>query len=538
MRLGWSLFVVIAALAWASTSQADVQLDGRWRQSPLREDFTVQTWLNAGCGPPPSSSSTGGGEIVDVRTEGDELVFVGGARVYRTNACYDPMPNLQRGAHTRDPSGRSWRTRCTTAPNDPRSAVLNTYVNASTDTHIDLVETGRYEITLEGGKCVADIKRTRSFDKLPDEGAPAAASSSAAPAPTPARPAAPTNNDTPRSAFCGVVGEPRKLEVRPSRKVLRPGETFHFHGVVLHAKGCDTRTATTWRVSTDGPTAGKGVKVDANGNVTAAANAPEGAVDIVVTAAGRDANVAVEVVSAAGYEALLAREGLNSEGENDEASSTAIATQSLGAGDTSVEDHSKQRKVMFLAIIGALLAALVVAGVVVMRRTRKAKELALAAEERHETRVREVLERRRQREAEHAAQMRAHEDSVRAHQRALAEPAVVPAPTPRRAELVCASCGREMEPGTSFCPNDGTPLVAQPKKPAAGGGICPVCNTVYGAEVTRCPKDKAALIPYPVTAQAPARAPLRGKICPQCGERFDGAAEFCGKDGAQLVLLN
>lgn len=538
------LLVVLFVLGWASVARAQVKLDGRWKQGALREDFTVQTWLNAGCGPPPSSSSTGGGEIVDVRTEGDELVFVGGGRVYRTNACYDPMPNLQRGAHSRDASGRSWRTRCSTAPNDPRSAVLNTYVNASTDTHIDLVETGRYEITLEGGKCVADIKRTRTFDKLPDDSTPAAASVSAsaapAPIPTPAK-----TNDAPRSALCGIVGDPTKLEVRPSRKVMRPGETFHFNGVVLDAKGCDTKTVTTWRVA-----GGTGVKVDNFGNVTAAPDATEGTLDIVATAAGRDAHVAVEIVSAAGYDALLAKEGLNAEGANDEASSTTIATASIGAGDTSVEDHSKQRKLTFLAIIGGLLAVLVVAGIVVLRRGRKAKALVQEAEVRHKERVSEVLERRKMREQEHAAQMRAHEDSVRAHNRALAEPPIsapvistaapssLPTPRSQRAELVCASCGREMEAGTSFCPHDGTPLVAASKKQATGGGICPVCNTVYGAEVTLCPKDKAALIPYPVTASAPSRVPMRGKICPQCGDRFDGAADFCGKDGTQLVLLN
>ena len=367
------LVAVLAVLLWGRESRADVKLDGRWKQSPLREDYTVQTWLNAQCGPPPSSSATGGGEIVDVRTEGDELVFVGGGRVYRTNACYDPMPNLQRGAHTRDPSGKSWRTRCTTAPNDPRSAVLNTYVVAATDTHMDLVETGRYEITLEGGKCVADIKRTRSFDKVADDSAPAAVTASATAPPSPAK----TATDVPRPALCGIVGDPTKLEVRPSRKLLRPGEAFHFNGAVLDAKGCETKTATTWHVSADG--AGKGVKVDAFGNVTATPDAGEGSVDIIATAAGRDARVTVEIVSAARYDELLARSGLNAEGENDEASTATIATSSIGAGDTSVEDHSKQRRLTFLAIIGVLLAGLVIAGVRrSFARNRRAKAIARA----------------------------------------------------------------------------------------------------------------------------------------------------------------
>ena len=523
-------------VTWASVSRAD-GLEGKWRQSALREDFTVQNWLESGCGPAPKSTSSGGGEVVEVRAEGDELVFVGGGRVYRTNACYDPMPNLQRGSHSRDANGKSWRTRCTTAPNDPRSAVLNTLVNASTERHIDLVETGRYEITLEGGKCVADIKRTRSFDRVDDGNAPAPAS--AAPAPKEPKP-----ETAPRPALCGIVGEPQKLEVRPSRKLLRPGETFKLRGVVLDAKGCETKTPLTWKLAPEG--AGAGVKVDALGNVTARADATEGVLEIIAGAGGRETRVVVEVVSAARYDELLSKSGLNAAGENEEASTVTIASQSLGTDDARVEDHSRQRRFTFLAIVGVALVGLFITAIVLVRRSRRAKELLAQAETRHEEKVRAVLERRKKREAEHAAQMRAHEESVAAARaisssNALAAiaPPSAPASTPsvRRAELVCASCGREMEAGTSFCPHDGTPLVAAGTRRANGGGICPVCNTVYGDEVTLCPTHKAKLIRP--RALAPVASPTgRGKICPTCGERFDGSADFCGKDGTQLVLLN
>jgi hypothetical protein len=145
--------------------------------------------------------------------------------------------------------------------------------------------------------------------------------------------------------------------------------------------------------------------------------------------------------------------------------------------------------------------------------------------------------------------MRAHEESV-ATARAISSSNALAAMTPpsvpkiatavQRAELSCASCGRQMPPGTSFCPHDGTPLVASPKArdvtKSSGGGICPVCNTAYGAEVMLCPTHKQKLLP--MRALAPVPAPTRGKICPSCGERFDGTSDFCGKDGTQLVLLN
>jgi hypothetical protein len=537
----WSGLAVafgIALLLSSSTSRAD-GLDGKWRQSALREDFTVQKWLDAGCGPSPQSSSTGGGEVVEVRAEGDELVFVGGGRVYRTNACYDPMPNLIRGAHSRDPSGKSWRTRCTTAPNDPRSAVLNTLINATTERHIDLVETGRYEMKLENGTCVADIKRTRSFDRVDDSSAVA----TTAPAPTPVP--KPTGDPSPRPALCGIVGDPTKLEVRPSKKLLRPGETFKLRAVVLDAKGCETKTPTTWKMAPEA--VNSGVKDDATGNVSAASDAAEASLEVIATAAGRETRVTVEIVSAAKYDELLARSGLNPAGENDEASTVTIASQSIGTDDARVEDHSKQRKYTFIAIIGVALAALAAAAVVLMRRNKKAKVALEAAEERHEERVREVVARRKQRELEHAEQMRAHEESV-ATARAISSSNALAAMTPsapaiqiQRAELACASCGRQMPPGTSFCPHDGTPLVASPKArdvtKSSGGGICPVCNTVYGAEVMLCPTHKQKLLPMRALAPVPQPA-VRGKICPSCGERSDGTSDFCGKDGTQLVLLN
>ena len=138
----------------------------------MKEEYTVLKWQKE-CDAPPVSGSSGGGESISVYAEGDELVFRGGGRVFKTNQCYDQMPTLQRETHTRSPSGREWRTRCTTPPNDPRHAVMNTLVVATTDTHIDVVETGRYESQLAGGLCTADIKRSRSFDLVARAGAAA-----------------------------------------------------------------------------------------------------------------------------------------------------------------------------------------------------------------------------------------------------------------------------------------------------------------------------------------------------------------------------
>lgn len=526
------LRMMAATLMAVVPAHADVHLDGRWRQSALTETFTIQQWLDAGCGPAPQSTSTGGGEIINIRMEGDELAFVGGGRVYRTNQCYDPMPTLTRESHSRASDGKQWRTRCVTPPADPRKTVLNTLVNVATESHIDLVETGRYEITLENGRCMADVRRTRSFDLVRDE------NPTPAPTTTPTATTPKPNVEPPRppSSSCGTPGAPSKLEVRPSKKLLRTGESFKFRALVLDAQGCDTRTATTWKVApseSGEPT--KGVTVDAAGHVTVAGDAPEGNVEIIVAAAGKDTRVTLEITSPARYDELLARSGLNAAGENDEASTATIASTSIGAGEGRVEDRSRERRFLFLGIIGGVLLVLGLMTIILLRRSRRAKELLAQADERHEERVRQVLDRRRRREEEHAAQMRAHEESVAAAARAhghedarpkakvdmsktmplTASPAGVP--TAKLEPMVCPTCHKEAIAGTTFCPHDGTALVTASK----------------GALLAYPPMQ--AIARSAATSNAP---PSRGKICPTCGDRFEGGADYCGKDGTQLVLLN
>jgi hypothetical protein len=495
-RSGAAAAACLTALLAAVPAHADLRVDGKWRQGPLREDFTVQQWLN-GCGPPPQSSTVGGGELVSLRLEGDELAIVGGGRVYRTNQCYDPMPTLSRESHSRDANGKTWRTRCSTPANDPRKALLNTLIVATSDTHVDVIETGRYEVVIETGRCMADVKRTRAFDLVSDDAPKPSVTAESPAATTPKEPRAPT---------CSVPGEPSRLEVRPSQKLLRTGDSFQFRAAVLDQSGCATRTQTSWKLAPGSE--GKGIAVDATGNVTVAADAPESKVELIATAAGKDARVTVEITQPAHYDELLARSGLNASGENDAASTVSIGTQSIGAGAGRVEDTGRTRKLTFVAIIGSILVVLAAVGVVLLRRTRRAKTLELEAEERHDERVRAVLERRRTRADRHAAQLRAHEESVAAA-RASAESAESPAPAK---DVACPRCGREFPPPTAFCPHDGSALVAASKAAAMA--------LSSGAAMAQVPPAK------------------RGKICPTCGDRFDGGADYCGKDGTQLVLLN
>lgn len=469
---------------------ASAELDGKWKQGPLKEEWTVQRWTESACGPAPVNNSTGGGEQINVSVEGDNLSLIGGGRVYKSNKCYDEMPTLVRDSYQRDPSGKIWRTHCSTPANDPRRATLNTLVQVTTDTHIELVETGRYEITHGAGSCIADVKRSRAFDKI-NEG--------------PVATAPPTQTQAPPPK-CASAGEPARLEVRPSRKLLRTGETFAFNAIVLDANGCGTGTATSWKIDGDP----KGVSVDDKGNVSVANDAPEGSVTIVVTAAGKSTKVTVDVSSPSHYDDLLKSSGLNASGETDTASVVVIAEGSIGGADVRAESSAKKKKMIFLAVVGGLVLVVAIFGVIGWRRSKRADEIQKKAEERHAEKVREVEERQRERAERHAAQQRAHEESLRA--RAEVEASAKPAPVPPKPGTICPSCQRQFPPDAEWCPHDGTRLV---------------------------PMNIGAVAAAPLAlAPDPATKPAQRKICPTCGQRFEGEATFCGKDGSQLVLIN
>jgi hypothetical protein len=521
-------------------AQADSPFEGKWTEGPLKEEYTVLKWQKE-CEAAPVNGSSGGGETVSVHSEGDELSFIGGGRVFRTNQCYDQMPTLSRESHTRSPSGREWRTRCTTPPSDPRRAVMNTLVIATSDTHIDIVETGRYESQLVGGLCTADIKRSRSFDLVAHD-TPTPTPTAVATAP-PTKPVAPepASNGT-DSNRCASPGDPTRLEARPSRKLLRTGETFGFRGLVLDASGCVTRTPTTWTVDEH---ASKALSVDSSGRVTVATDAPEGSFEVVVSAAGKSTRVTVDVASPARYDALLQQSGLNDAGENDAASVVVIAASQIGGSDARAEDGSKRRRSIFLFIVGVLAVVLAAVAVIASRRTKRAAALEREAQERYAEKVEAAEARKREKTAQHTAAMRAHELSVEEAKRVEAENVAAAGARPG---MVCPACQREYSPGSAFCPNDANrlvPLNISPNPlsspPGPSGSICPTCKRGYDPGVKVCPHDKDDLVPYAQYAsRQPDAAPLapRGKICPTCGNRFEGPVEFCGKDGTALVLLN
>lgn len=536
-----------------SPPTAPSPFDGQWTMTPVAESFTVQQWSSS-CGPAPVSGTLVPGGPATITDSGGELV-IQGPRTLRTDACLDPLPTLARSVHTSD--SHSWRTRCQTPPSDPRRAVVNTAFFGGADAaSISIAETGRYEFTVNGAQCIADVKRSGSLTRV----VAATATATAAPTATvtatqPATPPPPNPYPVAPRVDCSSPGDPAVLQVRPSRKLLKVGDTFAFRGIVLDASGCPTGTPITWSVGavtfSDGQAHAGQPSIDAHGKLTVPANDfAEATFDVLATvsagqAAGKSAHASVQVASPADYSALLAQSGLDPNGERDEPAVAVIATSSIGAEATRAQDTAHKKRIIFVAVIGALALALGVVALFAARRARKAKQVEAAASERHAEKMRAYERQKAEREAAHAAQMKKHLEGIAIAQQQTAAAIARGLDT---GPMFCPSCRKEYPAGTAFCAVDANRLISirghEVLMGGPSGGVCPVCQRGFNPGVKTCPDHGEELLPASVAgvAAAPAAqaaaAPRRGKICPKCGARFDGNAAFCGQDGSTLVLVN
>ena len=532
---------VAAAPCRPALGQDRPTLSGTWSASAMTVQYAIGDWGDK-CGPRPSGGGAGAGTVTIVQS-GSELQINGAGGSYSTTNCFEQGPGLRRVSHSA--SARGWSNRCTTAANDPRQSVVITTMSA-TDNSISFSETGTYQFVLEGQNCTASVRRTRSFSLIRRDGesAPPKASETVAPpasaAPTVTSTAKPPQQTItkekeppPPPPSCNEVGEPARVEVRPARKLMRPGEDFTFQTRVVDAKGCRVDTHPTWSVTTQGSK----VTVDAAGKVSVPADAPEGTNEILISVSGQNVRVTVEIASVERYDALLSARGLNAKGEAEEAAVVTIATGSLGGASAVSEDGAKRRKIIFVSVVGGLATALAVAGVVLLRRGQK-KRAALEAQQREQDEQEEAEARR---EAEEDFRRRREREQKRA---AAAAAAAAAAPASAGPRMHCPVCRREFMNAGTYCPADGTRLVAlataaQPGGPA--GKVCPVCGRGFEPSVQVCPQHRELLVAaavYQATAQKPAAAEPRGKICPTCGARYSGDSVFCGKDGTSLVLVN
>jgi hypothetical protein len=484
MALGLALGIVVCSAARPARAETPT-LAGKWTASPLTVNWQLGDWGKA-CGPAPSGGGEGGGAVT-ITQSGSELTFSGAGRSFTTAECWERYPGIQRISHSA--SARSFRNVCKTNAGDPRQATLVTSLSA-TDSRINFDETGQYQFVIEGQNCTASVRRTRSYSLVQRAGEEAvpAATPSAAPAPAPAKPARPARD-------CQNPGLPERLEVRPARKLMRPGESFAFRTTIVDAQGCGVPVTPTWRV-----VAGAGaLSIDAPGKVTADPAAPESEVMLEVTLGDRSVRVTVEIASKDRYDALLQARGLDESGESKEPAVLRVASESLGAREVVAHDEAPAKSRWLVAVAGAAALLLGIVGLLLVRRSRRP-----------------------------AAPVEPPDSPSRPR-----------AALPVAAAKACPTCREEFPVEAEFCPNDGNRLVLHSTLGTGpGGSVCPVCGRGFNPGTLTCPEHHEELIPAAAyAARAPQPSNTRS-ICPVCGTQFNGETRFCGECGAAVVPIN
>jgi hypothetical protein len=428
VALAGALLLAGLSLPTEASAQDRLTLAGTWSASALSEAWSIGDWGEA-CGPRPTPRGSGGG-VVAVGESGGELTFSGGGYP-RTSGCFEMGGGINVTSHSASPRG--WRTTCATAAGDPRRATIITTLSAS-DKLISFDETGQYQFLIQGQNCTASVRRSRSYSLIRRQGdEPPAPAASSAPAPTPAPTPDPPRPESKPPASCDTPGEPARIEIRPARKMLKPGESFLARATMLDEAGCRLGLGPSWSI----PQAGAKVTVSPAGQISVAPDASEGEVVVLAGVSGKAARMIVEVVSPDRYAQLLAS-GAARRGE-DEVAVAILATGSVGASAAVARDGSEQRRLIFLGVVGGVVVALLGVGVALIKRTRPEMEA-----------VEEVLP------AEPSSQV------VRKKR--------VVAKVSSSSALYCPSCKRGFSAGPTFCPQDGTRLEANPdwKAPEAG----------------------------------------------------------------------
>lgn len=500
--------------------------DGDYTSSALREDYTIQNWPNR-CGPVPKSTSTGGGGRASIRESGGVLSIASSERSYRSDRCYDTMPTLKADAPQHDAAAGTWRIRCTTPEADPRRALMQTLVAVGKD-RVDVIETGRYEIRLQDGYCIADVRRSQSFTRVATTAEPVV-DAGAAPTPAVDPPPTPTGG-------CAEPGPLTRFEISPLRKVAVAGSEFRVRIDGFDGNGCAAPP-------TPLIAAGDTLVIEPRHESTASRKEPirsllvrvpetaaEGAQTISFQQGKAEAKISIEIVSKARYDELFATGELQAMDEVPDGG----ASEPIRFTTPAVIDNSGDaRKRKFLLLIGGLLALLVLMGLALGLRSRSKKPVQPA--QRPSPRPAApppsstpplvgVIERPSTMPDRTLAMKRSGlTDTNR-------QPAVV-----ARDVRTCPICENEFEAPLQFCPHDGAQLGGTSGGP---GVVCPVCRRGFDASIKTCPDHGEELVPRSALGHFEAGPKKQAKICPVCGERFEGQTAFCGKDGTPLVVLN
>jgi hypothetical protein len=463
-----ALMCVLPASAFA---QDQPTLSGTWSATSMSEKWSTSEWGD-GCGPKPSAGGAPGGTATVTQT-GGELSFSGPGRPYSTTQCWEQLPGMKRTSHSG--GQRGWSSTCASPAGDGRRATVVTKISA-TDSTIVFSETGSYEFSINDSICKASVSRSRSY-KLVQRAGEEPQKSAEPPPPPPPPPTATAKPDPvpPYEGDCDPAKAPARFEVRPARKLLRPGESFTLTSIVTDKLGC--RLGLVPDLSAEAGEPGSKLSFDKL-TIKAAADAPAGTANVLATLGGKSVTLVVEIALPEQYDELLKARGLNQSGEDEKAAVAEIAV-AFGGSQTEAQDTSKDRRIAFLVLAAGVAALLSFVGLVLVRRGK-----------------------------------RAHERDEQARDSAV--PSNVMFFDQKTQAMECPKCGRVYAVGEGFCSDDGSALVPSANAPPLPAAVAPAASAPAPASKRKEPD----------------------KICPNCGDRFGPADAFCGKDGTVLVPIN
>jgi hypothetical protein len=233
---------------------------------------------------------------------------------------------------------------------------------------------------------------------------------------------------------------------------MRAGESFQFRASVVDGHGCALHTPVVWSLV---PAGGAVRLVD--GLLQVSPGAPDAKLAVVATAARQSVQVAVEVVSADRYTALLATGRFNADGASADAATATITAGSLGAQQAETEQEPGGRKWTFVALVSSIALLLGLIGSWLLGRAHRRRARAVG----------------KSKAGEPGTVVFSGE----------AAPATPPRVAVTHTRRPLGSDSTRLESASSLSTGQ-------------AATVCPICGTLYPTrDLTSCPKDGAQLLP-------------------------------------------
>lgn len=479
-------------------ARAEGTLDGNWTMTFKGMEVDTPSW-GPDCGPKPKPYRQQLKRPVTVKETNGQLIVVGGGT--RTDACGSVNPKVRTVSTSRLPS--KWRRVCETGSDDPRfeRGVYTVEANGS-DTLVYTAES-KFDWTLKGNHCVANVKETRRFARETK-------ASSSGEAPAAPKTSTGTGDDGPENDAipplgCERPGPPKWVTLSPKRARLGPSQTVCFEATVRDEKGCSLDVTPKWSVSQKGnPVPGLVSHAGCFRSGATAADA-EGKYTVTARAGGRSAVAEVDVVFGDLDGLLAARleplDDMPSAGAQPTAAKTAAVSSTVGNdgnrpttaaplqrrppfGEPSVQTSTADSGMGFTIVLLLLFVLLGAATGGVVFYILRGRSRQHEAETREFDAWPEDIAR-----SDSGFEVRNNSEVID-HIAQRSNSVVL--------SMKCNTCGRMYESDAQYCPHDQSALVASvaPADVTEAGMICPACNRGYDTDARYCPHDAERLIPY------------------------------------------